>query len=112
MGRPETEVWESIDDHGVRRDLHVTYDHRGVALVTREAMTALLIRAGLRRTSVDDADTIRDFAAFLTDPSSRCLICLTDDTEGASWRTHRKLGRVFICRACVPAPDNEETSAP
>lgn len=52
--------------------------------------------------TVEDADAIRDFAAFLTDPSSRCAICLTDDSQGASWRTHQRLGRVFICRTCTP----------
>ena len=60
--------------------------------------------------TVDDADTVRDFAAFLTTPSSRCLICLTDDTEDALWRTHVRLGRVFICRSCKPT--TEETPAP
>lgn len=52
--------------------------------------------------TVEDADTIRDFAAFLTDPSTRCVICLTDDATDASWRTHKRLGRIFLCRSCTP----------
>lgn len=56
------------------------------------------------RVSVEDADAIRDFAAFLTDSTSRCAICLSDDTEGALWKQHpTKDMRIFICRTCRPA---------
>lgn len=50
---------------------------------------------------VHDQQTIRDFAAFLEDRTSRCAICLTDDNEDASWRDHPKLGRFFVCRHCI-----------
>lgn len=62
------------------------------------------------RLSIEDADTIRDFAAFLTDSTSRCAICLTDDQEGATWKRHHRHPerRIFICRTCQPpTPSNE-----
>jgi len=63
------------------------------------------------RISVEDADTIRDFGAFLADPSSRCAICLTDDLDGATWKRHDRLGRFPICQTCVTPPASNEGGA-
>jgi hypothetical protein len=49
----ETQVWRTTDDRGVTCRLIVDYDEQGVARVTREAFTELLIRAGLRREMED-----------------------------------------------------------
>lgn len=42
---PRTESWRTDDN----RTLVVHYDHRGITEVTREALTELLIAAGLER---------------------------------------------------------------
>lgn len=61
------------------------------------------------RITTEDADTVRDFAAFLTDPTSRCGICLGDDLEGATWKHTERLGRFPICRTCVEPPREGDT---
>jgi hypothetical protein len=72
---------------------------------------ASLDRALRNVESVEDQQAIRDFAAFLASPASRCMICLTDDAEGATWKTHPRLGRGFICRTCVTPPGKTEEDA-
>lgn len=48
-----------------------------------------------------DLEVVEAFGAWLRDPSSRCIICLGTDKEGAAWRTHRKHGQVFVCQGCL-----------
>lgn len=43
------EVWITTDDRGHTRRVVIDYDARGVAEVSREAMTDLLTYAGMRR---------------------------------------------------------------